>query len=204
MVSMVRVHYVIYIRILTVAAEDDNDEFGGVWDNEDFTNDILQQILELENQALQGINEGTTCLFSVCAAYTFLYLVCPSIVRSELSTPTSTSTLPTPATNPGQLDRTTDNFHEERLTLQQLHEVAKASQTCMCNSALFPISNYLAVPFFTTRETLQVDLDQDDEDDPMVATNNDELPQTWQGEANIQKFEKGGTCFKLLISPFLC
>lgn len=44
-------------------------------------------------------------------------------------------------------------------------------------------SNPLTVPFFTTREIFELDEDND-EDDPMVATDNNELPQTWQGDTN--------------------
>ena len=52
-------------------------------------------------------------------------------LSSELSTAVSVPTVPTPATD---LDRATHNgLKQSSVVLQDLHEVAKASQTCMCS-----------------------------------------------------------------------
>jgi hypothetical protein len=86
----------------------------------------------------------------------------------------------------------TGNVQQENLTFEQLREAACASQTR--ESPLFQtaISQLYLGPFFTTRETFDINNNEDDPED----FSDDELPRMWQGDADTRgAVDKGGALF---------
>lgn len=135
---------VVLLWILRILSFTTDHQFISEWNDNEFTDNVLQKISELETQALRvnPVNEGRLRNFWI-QRINFIF------VSSELSTTTSVPTIPT-RTDFDQADKSANGSNQsntaestcineaaqpaqERVTLQDLREAAKASQTCMCS-----------------------------------------------------------------------